>query len=114
MQENAADGGFSDVRFCLPASGRWLRRPAARRDRSGKSFETGARSRGANTSYHEISRPLIRREELMNDCRTDEAFVIIRGARPLRCGRAIYFRRPELEARVTANRFNKTAAATAE
>lgn len=75
---------------------------------SGKSFETGSRSRGANASYHEISRPLIRREELMNDCRTDEVFVIIRGARPLRCGRAIYFRRPELEARTTANRFAKT------
>ena len=72
---------------------------------SGKSFETGSRSRGANTSYHEISRPLIRREELMNDCRTDEVFVIIRGARPLRCGRAIYFRRAEMAAKVAANRF---------
>jgi type IV secretion system protein VirD4 len=78
---------------------------------SGKSFETGSRSRGANTSYHEISRPLIRREELMNDCRTDEAFVIIRGAKPLRCGRAIYFRRPELAARIAANRFYDAAAA---
>jgi type IV secretion system protein VirD4 len=78
---------------------------------SGKSFETGSRSRGANTSYHEISRPLIRREELMNDCRTDEAFVVIRGAKPLRCGRAIYFRRPELEAKSEASRFNKTASA---
>ena len=78
---------------------------------SGKSFETGSRSRGANTSYHEISRPLIRREELMNDCRTDEVFVIIRGARPLRCGRAIYFRRPELEARIAVNRFARNAAA---
>jgi type IV secretion system protein VirD4 len=77
---------------------------------SGKSFETGSRSRGANTSYHEISRPLIRREELMNDCRTDEVFVIIRGAKPLRCGRAIYFRRPELQARIAANRFAKNAA----
>jgi type IV secretion system protein VirD4 len=84
------------------------------RGSSGKSFETAARSRGANTSYHEISRPLIRREELMNDCRTDEAFVIIRGARPLRCGRAIYFRRPELEAKIAANRFNKTVAAAAQ
>ena len=81
------------------------------RGSSGKSFEIGSRSRGANTSYHEISRPLIRREELMNDCRTDEAFVIIRGARPLRCGRAIYFRRPELEARTAANRFNRNASA---
>ena len=78
---------------------------------SGKSFETGSRSRGANTSYHEISRPLIRREELMNDCRTDEVFVIIRGARPLRCGRAIYFRRPELEAKIAVNRFVRNAAA---
>ena len=78
---------------------------------SGKSFETASRSRGANTSYHEISRKLIRREELMNDCRTDEVFVIIRGARPLRCGRAIYFRRPELAERVAANRFNANAAA---
>jgi type IV secretion system protein VirD4 len=80
------------------------------RGSSGKSFEVGSRSRGANTSYHEISRPLIRREELMNDCRTDEAFVIIRGAKPLRCGRAIYFRRPELAARVAANRFATNAA----
>ena len=58
---------------------------------SGKSFETGSRSRGSNTSYHEIRRPLIRREDLMNDCRTDETFIVIRGAKPLRCGRAIYF-----------------------
>jgi type IV secretion system protein VirD4 len=78
---------------------------------SGKSFETGSRSWGANASYHEISRPLIRREELMNDCRTDEVFVIIRGAKPLRCGRAIYFRRPELKAKIAANRFNDNAAA---
>ena len=55
----------------------------------------------------------IRREELMNDCRTDEVFVIIRGARPLRCGRAIYFRRPELAERVAANRFNANSAAAA-
>ena len=81
------------------------------RGSAGKSFEVGSRSRGANTSYHEISRPLIRREELMNDCRTDEAFVIIRGAKPLRCGRAIYFRRPELAARIEANRFARNAAA---
>jgi type IV secretion system protein VirD4 len=48
---------------------------------AGKAFEAGSRSRAANTSYHEISRPLIRREELMNDCRTDEAFVV-RGRAP--------------------------------
>ena len=72
---------------------------------SGKAFELGARSRGTNVSYSEVSRPLIRRDELMNDCRTDEAFVVVRGAKPLRCGRAIYFRRPELASRVNTNRF---------
>lgn len=80
---------------------------------SGKSFNTDSRSKGSNTSYHEISRPLIRREELMNDCRTDETFIIIRGAKPLRCGRAIYFRRPELAALVATNRFSKAPASAA-
>jgi type IV secretion system protein VirD4 len=37
----------------------------------------------------------------------DEAFVILRGAKPLRCGRAIYFRRPEMRAKVEASRFHK-------
>ena len=76
---------------------------------SGKPFEMHARSRGSNVSYSETSRPLIRREELMNDCRTDEAFIIVRGARPLRCGRAIYFRRPELVKRVDRSRFANSA-----
>ncbi|MGO7733156.1 conjugal transfer protein TraG [Rhizobium leguminosarum] len=78
---------------------------------SGKLFESSNLSRGSNFSRQEMSRALIRREELMNDCRTDEAFVIVRGARPLRCGRAIYFRRPEMVSQVTANRFNKTRVA---
>jgi type IV secretion system protein VirD4 len=78
---------------------------------SGKALEAGSRSRGANTSYHEISRPLIRREELMNDCRSDEAFVVARGEKPLRCGRAIYFRRPEFVNIVAGNRFNRNRTA---
>jgi type IV secretion system protein VirD4 len=73
---------------------------------SGKTFFDNY-SRGTSLSYQELARPLIRKEELMNDCRTDEAFIIVRGARPLRCGRAIYFRRPEFVARVKANRFSR-------
>ncbi len=76
---------------------------------SGKHMESGSRSRGANESFHEISRPLIRRDELLNDCRTDEAFVIMRGAR-IRCGRAISFRRPEMLARLQPSGFHKAAA----
>ena len=60
-------------------------------------------------SYHEVARPLIRKSELMNDVRGDEAFVIVRGSPPLRCGRAIYFRRPEMVAQVAPNRFYKRA-----
>lgn len=75
--------------------------------KSGKLFESSSLSSGSNTSFQEVSRALIRKEELMNDCRVDEAFVVVRGAKPMRCGRAIYFRRPEMNARVNTNRFNK-------
>ncbi|WP_275878799.1 type IV secretory system conjugative DNA transfer family protein [Komagataeibacter oboediens] len=74
---------------------------------SGKGWEASNRSRGANTSFHEISRPLIRREELLNNVRVDEAFVVVRGGSPLRCGMPIYFRRPEIREKIAANRFNK-------
>jgi type IV secretion system protein VirD4 len=57
----------------------------------------------------EIGRPLIRKSELMSDVRGDEGFVVVRGCPPLRCGRAIYFRRPEMVAKVGANRFYKKA-----
>lgn len=76
---------------------------------SGKSFGESNRSKGQNTNYHEISRPLLRREEIMQDCREDEQFVVARNARPLRCGMAIYFRRADMKAAVAANRFSKPA-----
>jgi type IV secretion system protein VirD4 len=78
--------------------------------RSGKALAASNLSRGSNISYHEISRPLIRKAELMHDTRDDEMFVLTRGSQPLRCGRAIYFRRPEMTAQVAENRFYKKAA----
>ena len=77
--------------------------------RSGKALEQSNVSRGENFSMQEIGRPLIRKSELMSDVRGDEAFVVVRGCPPLRCGRAIYFRRPEMVAKVAANRFYKKA-----
>jgi type IV secretion system protein VirD4 len=77
--------------------------------RSSKAWEAGSNSRGQSQSYHEVARPLIRKAELMNEVRGDEAFVIVRGSPPLRCGRAIYFRRPEMVAQVAPNRFYKRA-----
>ena len=77
--------------------------------KSGKALAASNLSRGSNVSYHEISRPLIRKAELMHDTRDDEMFVLTRGSPPLRCGRAIYFRRPEMTAQVAENRFYKPA-----
>jgi type IV secretion system protein VirD4 len=73
-------------------------------------FAQASRSRGRNTNVHEISRPLIRPEEILQDMRADEAIVVPRGSRPIRCGRAIYFRRPELSSLVTASRFAQSVA----
>ena len=80
------------------------------RGRQGKLGEVGSRSKGQTASRHEIRRALIKPEELTQDVREDELFVIARGTKPLRCGRAIYFRRPEMAVRVDANRFAKVSA----
>jgi type IV secretion system protein VirD4 len=50
-------------------------------------------SSGHSASRSEMRRPLIKPDELLQDARADEAFVILRSAKPLRCGRAIYFQR---------------------
>jgi type IV secretion system protein VirD4 len=79
------------------------------RGSSGTGIFQGSSSAGRNENVHEIKRPLIFAAELMR-ARTDDLFVIPRSAAPIRCGRAIYFRRPELVGRVDANRFHKGAA----
>ncbi|MGC9271449.1 type IV secretory system conjugative DNA transfer family protein, partial [Acidiphilium sp.] len=65
----------------------------------------GHRSKGNTLTYHELKRQLIRAEEIMHDMRDDEQIIIPKSGRPLRCGRAIYFRRPEMVSRVAQNRF---------
>jgi type IV secretion system protein VirD4 len=62
-------------------------------------------SSGRSENRSEIRRALIKPEEIIQDTRADEAFVLVRGARPLRCGRAIYFRRPDMRSVVDASRF---------
>ena len=73
-------------------------------------FGFGSRSRGSNTNVHEIRRALITPDELLQDARTDEIFVLARSSPPIRCGRAIYFRRKELMDRVSRTRFLEAAA----
>ena len=64
-------------------------------------------SSGRSENRSEVKRALIKPEELMQDARADEAFVVMRGSPPLRCGRAIYFRRPEWDGLVGDNRFHR-------
>ena len=68
-------------------------------------------STGRSENRSEMRRPLIKPEELMQDARADEAFVIMRGSPPLRCGRAVFFRRPEWDGLVGDNRFHQKDAA---
>lgn len=76
----------------------------------GDSFTTGtgsssgsdyrSRSRHSSTSQQQLARRLIKPEEILQGMRYDEQIVLIQNAPPLRCGRAIYFRRPEMVARI--------------
>lgn len=63
-------------------------------------------SSGRSENRSEVRRALIKPEEITQDTRADEAFVLVRGSRPLRCGRAIYFRRSAMNSLVGANRFH--------
>jgi len=50
-------------------------------------------------------RPLIMPHEITQSMRKDEQIIIVQGHSPIRCGRAIYFRRKEMDAQAKANRF---------
>ncbi len=50
-------------------------------------------------------RPLIMPHEVTQTMRKDEQIIIIQGHPPLRCGRAIYFRRKDMAATAQTNRF---------
>ena len=70
----------------------------------------GSTSRGVNVNVHEIRRSLIAASEMQQDLREDEIIIVPANGLPLRIGRAIYFRRPEMIAQVATNRFVNAAA----
>ena len=78
-------------------------------DNSGRqsSWQTGrgSRSRGRQVNKHEIKRPIVLPAEVVCDIPLDEMIVLMRGQKPLRCKRAIWFRRPSIACHVEANRF---------
>jgi type IV secretion system protein VirD4 len=69
----------------------------------------GSRSRGRNVNVHEIHRSLITAAEMQQDLRDDEIIIVPASGPPIRCSRAIYFRRPEMVAQVTTSRFATSA-----
>jgi type IV secretion system protein VirD4 len=73
-------------------------------------FNFGSISRGINVNVHEIRRSLIAASEMQQDLREDEIIIVPAAGLPLRIGRAIYFRRPEMIAQVATNRFVNSAA----
>ncbi len=66
-----------------------------------------------NETQAEVKRLLIEPAEILQDLRADEQIVIRAGSRPIRCGRAIFFRRPDLAAQVAENRFHRATSARA-
>ena len=78
---------------------------SANRGRSGKIFEPGSTTTGASEQLSERARRLVTPSEILANTRADEQFVFISGRKPLRCGRAIYFRRADMASKVAKNRF---------
>lgn len=68
-----------------------------------------SQSRGSSRTRSKqlAARPLIQPHEVLR-MRADEQIVFTAGNAPLRCGRAIWFRRDDMKACVGTNRFNKT------
>lgn len=87
------------------------------------SYSQQARSGGKGANGVSVSastslqkRALIMPDEIINTMRRDEQILLVGGVEPIRCGRPIYYRRPEMKALVGANRFQTRDAqdATAE
>ncbi len=104
----AAIGSLEQARAVSEALGEHgvvLSSATTNRGKSARPLEIGTASTGASEQRSERGRRLATVSEILADARADEQFVFIQGRQPLRCGRAIYFRRPEMIAKVERNRF---------
>lgn len=77
---------------------------------SGKpgAVQSGSAGQGRateNVSYQR--RPLIMPHEVTQSMRKDEQIIVMQGQLPLRCGRAMYFRRKDMIEQTQKNRFAK-------
>lgn len=72
---------------------------------SGRSKSAGTGGGKATESLSAQRRPLIMPHEITQKMRKDEQIIIVQGHPPLRCGRAIYFRRRDMAEQARKNRF---------
>ena len=73
------------------------------------SMSSGGRTKGVNDNLSEQKRELISTFEVQTALRPDEAIVIVRGKRALRCGRPMFWRRREMARLIEADRFREAA-----
>lgn len=71
----------------------------------GWDTKNSASRKSENVNYQR--RPLIMPHEITQSMRKDEQIIIAQGHSPIRCGRAIYFRRKDMNDAAKANRFVK-------
>lgn len=71
----------------------------------GWDTKSSASRKSENVNFQR--RPLIMPHEITQSMRKDEQIIIVQGHSPIRCGRAIYFRRKDMDAAAKANRFVK-------
>lgn len=71
----------------------------------GWDTKSGASRKSENVNFQR--RPLIMPHEITQSMRKDEQIIIVQGHSPIRCGRAIYFRRKDMNVAAKANRFVK-------
>lgn len=68
---------------------------------------TGSRTRGVSGNVSEQRRDLLSPYEVQTSLRPDEAIVIPKGRRAMRCGRPLFWRRPEMASQVAADQFRR-------
>jgi type IV secretion system protein VirD4 len=73
----------------------------------GWDTKNGASRKSESVNFQR--RPLIMPHEITQSMRKDEQIIIVQGHCPIRCGRAIYFRRKEMNEAAKTNRFVKSA-----
>lgn len=71
----------------------------------GWDTKSSASRKSENISFQR--RPLIMPHEITQSMRKDEQIIVVQGHSPIRCGRAIYFRRKDMDTTAKANRFVK-------